>query len=60
MRLNKKMILTSIVVLIMLLCTSTVHAAIQSSGGTLARKVCYGLDNKCKTDGECWRRLWTF
>ena len=36
MKLNKKMILTSIVVLIMLLCTSTVHAAIQSSGGTAA------------------------
>lgn len=36
MKLNKKIILTSIVVLIMLLCTSTVHAAIQSSGGTAA------------------------
>ena len=38
MKLNKKIILTSIVVLIMLLCTSTVHAAIQSSGGTVANK----------------------
>ena len=38
MKLNKKMILTSIVALIMLLCTSTVHAAIQSSGGTVANK----------------------
>ncbi len=37
MKLNKKMILTSIVVLLMLLCTSTVHAAIQSSGGVPAK-----------------------
>ena len=37
MKLNKKIILTSIVMLIMLLCTSTVHAAIQSSGGAPAQ-----------------------
>ena len=37
MKLNKKIILTIIVVLIMLLCTSTVHAAIQSSGGAPAQ-----------------------
>lgn len=37
MKLNKKIILTSIVMLIMLLCTSTVHAAIQSSGGAPAK-----------------------
>ena len=37
MKLNKKIILTIIVMLIMLLCTSTVHAAIQSSGGAPAQ-----------------------
>lgn len=45
MKLNKKMILTSIIVLIMLLCTSTVHAAIQSSGGTAAN---YNMDTWIK------------
>ena len=45
MKLNKKMILTSIVVLLMLLCTSTVHAAIQSSGGTAAS---YNVDTWIK------------
>ena len=38
MKLNKKAILTSVVALTMLLGTSTVHAAIQSSGGTVANK----------------------
>lgn len=45
MKLNKKIILTSIVVLIMLLCTSTVRAAIQSSGGTAAS---YNVDTWIK------------
>lgn len=43
MKLNKKMILTIIVVLIMLLCTSTVHAAIQSSGGTPTQNLATNL-----------------
>ena len=45
MKLNKKIILTSMVMLIMLLCTSTVHAAIQSSGGTAAN---YNMDTWIK------------